>query len=138
MSTIYGESPEIQMEDGYSSNGGVALYSADNNGAGTITSSNQDGGQPIGGRILWTITYNGGDSTSEDSYTGGITAIDWICAGYLGRNPFADMSKADIWNTARSNGNLDTIFEQLTLPESFSFAFWIAENRSQCISGVPY
>ena len=138
MSTIYGESPEIQMEDGYSSNGGVALYLADNNGAGTITSSNQDGGQPIGGRILWTITYNGGDSTSEDSYTGGITAIDWTCNTYDGYNPFANMTEAEIWNTARTYGDLDTIFGRLSLTESFSFALWIAENRSQCISGVPY
>ena len=42
METIYGESPEIYKEEGYESNGGIALFSV-RNGGETITSSDQGG-----------------------------------------------------------------------------------------------
>ena len=32
MNTIYGESPEIQFDDSYNQNGGVALFSANEDG----------------------------------------------------------------------------------------------------------
>lgn len=134
MSTIYGESPEIQPEDGYSSNGGVALYSA-RNGGGTITSSDKGGEQVIGGRILWTITYNGGDPESANSYSGGITNQGW-CTGYDEDNPFIAAGWQRLWEVASRDGDLDAIFSQLVRP--YHFADYVAQNQPSCMSGNPW
>lgn len=129
METIYGESPEIYKEEGYESNGGIALFSA-RNGGETITSSDQGGEQEVGGKILWTITKN-----DDGSITGGITGIDW-CPGYTSDNPFLKMTKDEIWDIAYRDKNLDVIFNQIESP--YAFADYVDETRHQCMSGNPW
>lgn len=68
METIYGESAEIQVNDGYSNGGGIALYSADD--SGTISGgSNDEGSVQTSARIYWTITRTEGPEGFQ--YTGG-------------------------------------------------------------------
>lgn len=128
MSTIYGESPEIQPEDGYAANGGVALFSTRSAGE-TITSSDQGGEHVVGGRILWSITDLG-----NDEYQGGITGVDWM-PDYSG-NPFNNFTNAQIWEIASANRNLNVIFNQFSNP--FDFAGYVYEYRRDCMSGTPY
>ena len=78
MDTLYGESPEIQIESSYTRNGGIAVFSANNGDTQTGGSiQNPDGSYFEGYQVLWTITRtNNGDGTY--SYTGGVTGLGWF------------------------------------------------------------
>lgn len=94
MSTIYGESPALQVNgEGYLEDGGIAMYSADG-GGGTISGgSNEYGSYDSEFRIYWTITDNG-----DGTYSGGVTGVSWFTEA----GPFAgvtDVSK--IWDAAQ-------------------------------------
>ncbi len=130
MNTIYGESPEIQMNDGYAANGGISLFSTREAGE-TITSSDQGGEQVFGGRILWEITDNG-----DGTYSGGITGVDWCREQYTEDNPFINYTNEQIWNIAEQNRNLNQIFSEFR--SIYGFAEYIDLNRHKCIAGTPY
>lgn len=134
METLYGESPEIQMDDGYGRSGGIALYSAGDGGRETITSSDQGGEEVVGGRVLWEITDLG-----NGNYSGGITGENWmpeyICPSGA-PNPFNQYTSAQIWDIAFNDRNLNKIFDQFENP--FDFASYVYENRRQCIAGSPF
>lgn len=114
METLYGESPEIQMDDGYGRSGGIALYSAGDGDGETITGgSGNQGSFPTSARIYWTITRI---PTGDDqySYEGGITGVSWFFDD--SNSPFYPEeydTEAEIWAIASANnGNLDIIFEE--------------------------
>lgn len=130
MNTIYGESPEIRVEDGYAANGGVSLFSTRSAGE-TITSSDQSGEQIVGGRILWWITDIG-----DGSYAGGITGSGWCREDYPYDNPFKNYTDAQIWDEAEQSRNLNKIFAEFN--DIWLFASHVANTHSACMSGTPY
>lgn len=101
MSTIYGESlPMSLQDDGYANGGGIALYAA--NDEGTISGgSGDEGSYNSFFRIYWTITKVG------DIYTGGISGNDWFSSEPL--SPFYEISPDQIWENAQ-DGVLDEYF----------------------------
>lgn len=100
METIYGESAEIQVNDGYSNGGGIALYAADDS---TISGgSGTEGSYNSSFRILWTITR-----VDENTYTGGISGKDWFTDEPL--SPFYQAQVDDIWFAAQ-DGNLEEYY----------------------------
>lgn len=101
MSTINGESQPIIIDEEYSNNGGIALFST--NDGGTVSGgSSEEGVYNSIFRIYWTITYDG-----SSTYTGGITGIDWYQSDPL--SPFYMVNESDIWNNAQ-DGNLSEYF----------------------------
>lgn len=127
METIYGESAEIQVNDGYSNGGGIALYAADDEtisgGSGTEGSYNSTF------RILWTITRVDGGS----SYTGGITGIDWFAGESL--SPFYQVEEADIWDAAQ-DGNLEEYYapwnNKTSDDEKIQFLNYLMNHANGC------
>lgn len=116
MNTIYGESPEIQVGDSYSRNGGISLFSAgDDEGGETITGgSGGSGSYPTSSRIYWSITRVP-DSAQPDGYiySGGITGVS--CFTDMPQSPFADPrfdEPSKIWSIAETNNNLNIIFDE--------------------------
>lgn len=109
METLYGESPEIQIDDGYGTNGGIALYSAGDGSSETITGgSGNDGSSTTSSRYYWSITRTGIEPTY--TYSGGITGESF----FFGENssPFVNMDYQTIWNIVSAPpGNLDGIFD---------------------------
>lgn len=72
MEQLYGESPEIHIEESYNTNGGIALFST--NDDDTITGgSGNEGEYPTSTRIRWEVTRTTDDSPDGYSYTGGIS-----------------------------------------------------------------
>lgn len=114
METLYGESLEIQMDDGYDANNGIAVYSAGDGNGETITGgSGNQGSFPTSARIYWTITrIPSGDG--QYSYEGGITGKSWFFNDP--NSPFYPEdynTEAEIWAIASAyNGNLDIIFAE--------------------------
>ena len=101
MSTINGESQPIIIDEEYSNNGGIALFST--NDGGTVSGgSSEEGVYNSIFRIYWTITYDG-----SSTYTGGITGIDWYQSDPL--SPFFGVAESDIWEKAQ-DGNLSEYF----------------------------
>lgn len=108
METIYGESQEIQIEDGYSENGGIALFST---GDDTITGgSGNDGSYPTSTRIRWTVTRTPDGSEDGYSYVGGITESN---SWYTGdsNSPFYGVDEEEIGRRAFADGNLNYYFD---------------------------
>lgn len=115
METLYGESPEIQMDDGYGRSGGIALYSAGDEGGDTITGGSGDSGSyPTSSRIFWTITRVGDPSqTGGYSYSGGISGVSWFEKEPT--SPFNDTrydEPNEIWAIASTSENLNVIFDE--------------------------
>lgn len=143
METLYGESPEIQMDDGYDANNGIALFSANSDTGGeTITSSSGDqgGSQEIPGKILWSITrYSEGTGYR---YEGGFTGQGWADEYFETRNetnPFTTAGWDALWTTASTEHNLDIYFAQVEY--SFSLAGYLEERSAEypgCVVGSPY
>lgn len=101
MSTINGESQPIIIDEEYSNNGGIALFST--NAGGTVSGgSSEEGSYNSIFRIYWTITYDGGTS-----YTGGITGNSWHKENSL--SPFHNAIDSEIW-VAAQDGNLSEYF----------------------------
>lgn len=109
MDTIYGESPEIQVEDLYA-NGGIALYSA-GDGDETITGgSGNQGSSATSSRFYWSITRSG--VAPNYTYSGGLTGSESFGFGFNeSLSPFYGYSYADVWATASSVGTLDSYFQ---------------------------
>lgn len=110
MDTLYGESPEIQIESSYTRNGGIAVFSANNGDTQTGGSIyNPDGSYFEGYQVLWTITRtDNGDGTY--SYTGGVTGQKWFTDEV--ESPFYQADIADIGKEAFEAGNLNTYFSE--------------------------
>ena len=109
METLYGESPEIQIDDGYGTNGGIALYSAGDGDGETITggSGGGEGSYPTSSRYYWSITRIGTEGAY--TYTGGMSGNSF----YTDRpfSPFYNVPLSDIWEEASTPpGNLDKYF----------------------------
>ena len=109
MNTIYGESPEIQVDDTYA-NGGIALYSA-GDGDQTITGgSDNQGSTETSSRFYWTITRSGVDP--DYTYSGGITGSDTFGFGFNeSSSPFYNSSYEAVWAMASTAGSLDGFFQ---------------------------
>lgn len=110
MNTIYGESPEIQVEDSYNQNGGVALFSANEDGDTVSGGSGNDGEYPTSTRIRWTVTRTADDSPDGYSYVGGITGNN----GWYTDDPnspfYGVVDDEDIAEAAFRDGDLNFYF----------------------------
>lgn len=143
METINGVSPDLPTEnDGYNSNGGISLFSAD--GDGTLTGGSDDGGgsQITYSRVYWTITRQTlPDGTVQ--YTGGITGISWYNGTdegtYYDASPFIGYAPEDIWRIASRDNNLNEIFQKwnkdVPFPDRSHFLGDIYYNNSVCVDG---
>ena len=122
METLYGESPEIQMDDGYGRSGGIALYSAGDGDGETITGgSGNEGSNPSSSRIYWTITrIPDASQPGGYRYEGGITGNGWFFN--VEESPFAVAPYKDnpavIWNVAATNNSLNIIFDAWNADQS--------------------
>ena len=72
MEQLYAESPEIHIEESYNTNGGIALFSTNDDNTLTGGSGNE-GEYPTSTRIRWEITRTEDGSPDGYSYTGGIS-----------------------------------------------------------------
>ncbi|MDM8236731.1 hypothetical protein [[Ruminococcus] torques] len=111
METIYGESPEIQANDTYSSGGGISLFSA-GDGDETLTGgSGNDGSTETSARYYWSITRSGVEP--DYTYSGGITGSDPFGFGFNeSSSPFYQSSYKDVWEVASTGaGTLDAFFQ---------------------------
>ena len=109
MNTIYGESPEIQFDDSYNQNGGVALFSANEDGDTVSGGSGNAGEYPTSTRIRWTVTRTPDDSPDGYSYVGGITGNNGWYTDDL-NSPFYGVEDEDIAEVAFRDGNLNFYF----------------------------
>lgn len=138
MSTIYGESPEIQLEgEGYMGERGIALYSTDSNSGGTISGgSNTEGIYESMFQIFWTITWDG-----AETYEGGITGVNWFVNHEL--SPFnsniSGMSseESEIWSNAIDDNALWEYFipwnNKTTSSQKVAFLSYLDTNgASEC------
>ena len=139
METIYGESAEIQVNDGYSNGGGIALYSADD--SGTISGgSNDEGSVQTSARIYWTITRTEGPEGFQ--YTGGITGVSWFTE--IPQSPFAVSpynDPATIWDIASRDNNLNEVFNAWNADQTDAgtakrsyFMYYLSVNAQGCSS----
>ena len=112
MEQLYGESPEIRIEESYNTNGGIALFST--NDDDTITGgSGNEGEYPTSTRIRWEITR----ILNEDgtyTYTGGVTGganLDdpWYVDNM--NSPFYNVDINDIGTVAFRDKNLNYYFD---------------------------
>lgn len=108
MDTLYGESPEIQIESSYTRNGGIALFSA-NSGDTTTGGSiyNPDGSYFDGYQVLWTITRTPNGDSGYD-YSGGVTGQEWFLDKQ--ESPFYGALIDEIGQAAFTAGNLNKYF----------------------------
>ena len=115
MATFYGEATVYS----YESQGGIALMSTNDLPPGTVSGSgteDEEGGAAVPARIYWTITYDG------VGYTGGITNSGFYNEGTIEvydtatgqpldiHSPFFGWDEADLYEIARTDGNLDRVF----------------------------
>lgn len=138
METIYGESAEIQVNDGYSNGGGIALYAADDS---TISGgSGDEGSVQTSARIYWTITRTG--EAGNYQYQGGITGISWFTE--VDESPFAVPpydDPATIWEIASRDNNLNEVFNAWNEDQSNEgtrkrayFMFYLSTEAIGCSS----
>lgn len=145
MNTIQGESPEIQIDDSYSRNGGISLFSVENDEGGeTITGgSGGSGSYPTSSRIYWTITRVSDPSQPGGySYSGGITGVSWFTE--VSQSPFANSKydePSEIWYIADTYGNINMIFDEWNSDVSHEgetkrsyFMYFLSVNARGCSS----
>ena len=107
MNTIYGESPEIQFDDSYSRNDGIAMYAIDGDTETGGSIYNPDGSYFDGYKVLWTITRTSNDDGTF-SYSGGVTNQDWFTDKV--ESPFYLADIQEIGAEAFRVGNLNSYF----------------------------
>ena len=144
MEQLYGESPEIHIEESYNTNGGIALYSTQEEG--TITGgSGTSGSQPSSSRIYWTITRTSDPSQPDGyAYSGGITGVSWFKD--IPQSPFANPdydTPSEIWNAASPDGNLNEVFDAWNEDISDAgtekrayFMYYISVHAKGCSSNI--
>lgn len=142
METLYGESPEIQMDDGYDANNGIAVYSAGDGDDETITGGSGDSGSyPTSSRIFWTITrVEDPSQPGSYSYSGGISGVSWFKDEQT--SPFNDTrydEPNEIWAIASASGNLNVIFDEWNADSSNEgerkrayFMYYLSLNAPDC------
>lgn len=137
METLYGESPEIQLDDSYARNGGVAMYSVGDGEGGTITGGSGDnpGESETSARIRWSITVD----ENGNYVTGGITGSnDWMRD--TDYSPFAGFDNQTLANYAIGDGNLNEVFGPWNDTYDFGqvFGFMIAAwtKYPDCVYGI--
>ena len=105
MSTIYGVSPDIQVDNSYYSNGGIALFNADGDHTITGGSGENEGEAQTSARIKWSITVD----ENNQYVTGGITGSnDWMRDTEY--SPFTDYTDQDLAGYALRDDNLNEVF----------------------------
>lgn len=135
MSTIYGESPDIQIDDSYSVNGGIALFSAGGDDT-TITGGSGDnpGEAQTSARIKWSITVN-----ENGTYiSGGITGSnDWMRG--TADSPFTNYTDQQLADIAVRNNNLNEVFVEWNASHDpgqvFTFMAAAYNAHSNCVTG---
>lgn len=137
METIYGESPEIQIDNSYASNGGIAMFSVGDDGNTTMTGGSGDkpGETETSARIRWSITVN----ANNEYVTGGITGSnDWM-KGTL-NSPFAGWEDQALANAALNDGTLNEVFDPWNSSHNFGevFGFMIEAWKAypDCVYGI--
>lgn len=135
MSTIYGESPDIQIDDSYSANGGIALFSAGGDDT-TITGGSGDnpGEAQTSARIKWSITVD----ENNQYVTGGITGSDdWMRDTLY--SPFTDYDNQQLADYAVNDNNLNTVFlawnNQYNVGQVFTFMASAYNAYPGCVTG---
>lgn len=110
METVYGESPEIKLEDSYNASNGIATFSANDNNTQTGGSIyNPDGSYFEGYQILWTVTRVQ-QSDGSYQYEGGVTAQEWYTE--YPDSPFYLKKVQDIGDDAFRDNNLNKYFTE--------------------------
>lgn len=136
MSIISGESPEMQMDNSYSNNGGVALFSVGEGEGGTITGGSGDtpGDYETSARIRWSITVDEAGKYVE----GGITGNN----GWMRENadsPFVNYTDQQLADMAVNTGTLNDVFTAWNadgdLGKVFTFMAYAWERYPSCVTG---
>lgn len=136
MGTIYGESPEIPIDNSYASNGGIAMFSVEDDGNHTITGGSGDnpGEDETSARIRWSITID----ANGNYVTGGITGSEfWMREHPV--SPFVGWTDQQLANFA-IDGNLNEVFGPWNSSHDFGevFGFMIDawEKYPSCVYGI--
>ena len=117
MEQLYGESPDIYIEESYNTSGGIALFST--NSDDTVTGgSGNEGEYPTSTRIRWEVTRTADDSPDGYSYTGGISGNNgWYTADL--NSPFFGIEDIeDICEYAFEYRNLNHYFDAWNADQS--------------------
>lgn len=135
METISGTSPVVEVENGYSNNGGIALYAASDNDTVTGGSmKNPDGSYFDAYQILWTITRVDNGGTYE--YSGGITGnYGWYFDEPT--SPFYGSTIEAVAEEAYSTGYLNSFFsnwlENTDSDDKYTFLHEVMQNAKECL-----
>lgn len=117
MEQLYGESPEIHIEESYNTNGGIALFST--NSDDTVTGgSGNEGEYPTSTRIRWEVTRTADGSPDGYLYTGGISGNN----GWYTEDPnspfYGIVDIEDICEYAFEHKNLNYYFDAWNADQS--------------------
>ena len=134
MSTIYGVSPDIQVDNSYYSNGGIALFNADGDHTITGGSGENEGEAQTSARIKWAITVD--ENTLY--MTGGITGSnDWMRSTEY--SPFTDYKDQDLADIAIRDNNLNEVFlawnSKYNPGQVFTFMASAYNKNPGCVTG---
>ncbi len=133
MEQLYGESPEIRIEDSYARNGGISVMAANDEDnkftGGSIW--DEEGHYFEGYRILWQI-----QQISENEYSGGVTNIGWYFND--SDSPFYGLDangngEQIIFEEAKNTGNLNSFFSKWLADETKNRYQFIVQATEACV-----
>ena len=138
MATIYGESPEIQIDNSYWENGGIAVMSVGDGEGGTITggSGDNEGEQETSARIKWSITVDADGNYLAGGITGATDDDSWMRTD--SNSPFIHFTDQELANMAISDGNLGKVFifwNDGDLEKVFTFMASAWAKTPNCVTG---